>query len=126
MASAERQEEREGSETRDAAAAAAAAPRKGVASFLPGRIPKEVSEGDVDARSPGNSNNNRQNVPFPVNGVANPRVSKIRQKAKEVSFTNFGYISQSAQLSLSRWKSGRMCRVSWQQWRNTQSFVNKR
>ena len=73
MTSAERGEEDDGSEGRDAAAA----PRRGVASFLPGRVPKEVSEGDAGARS--NSNNNRQNVPFPVNGVADRRVSNIQQ-----------------------------------------------
>ena len=35
-------------------------------------------------------------------------------------------ISQSAQSCLGRWKSGRMGIAAWQQWRNTQFFVNKR
>ena len=54
-----------------------------MAAFIPGRVPKEIdsSEGDedFDARSNNNNNNNRRqnNVPFPVNGVVRPQVSKL-------------------------------------------------
>lgn len=49
--------------------------------ILPGRVPKEVDSSeddeDFDVRSNNNNNRRQNNVPFPVNGVVSPKVSKL-------------------------------------------------